>query len=67
MTYISTLFDVNKKKVEDNLQTEDAPMNATGAAVSTDASSIGFKKRYKRNKKYEPNALYTLLRRNIKR
>lgn len=46
---------------------EDAPMNANGAAVSTDASSIGFKKRYKRNKKYEPNALYTLLRRNIKR
>ena len=64
MTYISTLFDMNKKKVEDNLQTEDAPMNATGVAVSTDANSIGFKKR---NKKYEPNALYTLLKRNINR
>ncbi len=63
MTYISTLFDMNKKKVEDNLS-EDAPMNATGAAVSTDASSIGFKKR---NKKYEPHALFGLLRRNIKR
>tara|TARA_B110000459_G_scaffold200096_1_gene247951 strand:- start:3144 stop:3311 length:168 start_codon:yes stop_codon:yes gene_type:complete len=55
---------MNKKKVEDNLQTEDAPMNATGAAVSTDANSIGFKKR---NKKYEPNALFTLLKRNINR
>ena len=58
------MFDDELDAMVEEILAEDAPVNATGAAVSTDANSIGFKKR---NKKYEPHALFSLLKRNAKR
>jgi hypothetical protein len=44
---------------------EDAPMNATGTAVSTDAPIVR-KKKKKGGSAYEPSKLFDLLRRNYR-